>query len=345
MSRPVGLGVLPAACGRSIGGCPSRRFLGHDGDAAPGRDRVGLDADRVDKIGSAGALVRCERHGTALDFAGDSRESVLPVRSRPQCRVVPEDGLLGAGEFGARLHAEFRHQPSAGASVERQGVGLPAGAVEREHQPCQSPFAQRVLGDQRGQPGRRVVRAAQRQLGRGRRLHRQQPQFLQSGAVGPERAVVAELAEGGAAPQAEGLVQQLQGAVRPAVRQLLPAVGGGAFEAPGVDPLRGDQEAVAGRVVPQDRRPGDGDEPGAQPGEVALQAVERARGRFLLPYRVDQFGDRDGPARSRHQGGQRGPLAGAAEGEDAPVVADLQRSEHAELPPRTVAHRLTSPLC
>ena len=52
-------------------------------------------------------------------------------------------------EGRARLDPELVHQRAAGVLVGLERLGLPAGAIEREHQLRAQPLAQRILGDER----------------------------------------------------------------------------------------------------------------------------------------------------------------------------------------------------
>jgi GNAT superfamily N-acetyltransferase len=70
------LGVLREARGRGLGSHLLRHAFGHY--AALGRDRIGLG---VDTDNSSGALALYERHGMKLDFAVDTWELILPVKS------------------------------------------------------------------------------------------------------------------------------------------------------------------------------------------------------------------------------------------------------------------------
>jgi hypothetical protein len=72
-----------------------------------------------------------------------------------------------------------------------QRVGLPAAAIQREHQLTAQPLPEHVLGDQRFELRYQLVVAAGRQVGVDAVLERRQPQLLQPGdlALGQRHAL------------------------------------------------------------------------------------------------------------------------------------------------------------
>ena len=66
--------------------------------------------------------------------------------------VLAQDRLLQPAQLGPGLDPERLHERPAGVAERVERLGLPAGAVEREHQQRPQPLAQRMLVDQGGEP-------------------------------------------------------------------------------------------------------------------------------------------------------------------------------------------------
>jgi hypothetical protein len=63
------------------------------------------------------------------------RRSAAPRSSRGrELRIVGEDRLLELAQLGARLEAELVCQEGPAGSVRVEGVRLPSGAIQRQHQ-------------------------------------------------------------------------------------------------------------------------------------------------------------------------------------------------------------------
>ncbi len=65
-----------------------------------------------------------------------------------QFRALAQDALVQPGQVRARVDAEFLDEKFADLAVLLQGLGLPSGAVQGEHQLAAQGLTQRVLGDQ-----------------------------------------------------------------------------------------------------------------------------------------------------------------------------------------------------
>ena len=79
------------------------------------------------------------------------------------------------------IDAELIGEQVAGTPVGGQRLGLPAAAIQRQHELAVQPLPQRILGGQLLQlAGERVV-PAKRQVRVDPRLQRGEPQFLQAG--------------------------------------------------------------------------------------------------------------------------------------------------------------------
>lgn len=107
----------------ALGRCQDLAQFGHEGCAAREvRDRrrelVGADRCRH------GLRRRCGRLG--------------------QSRVGLEDALLEFAQARSRVHAQLVGEQAPRVRVHREGLRLPAGAVQREHQQFTQPFPERV---------------------------------------------------------------------------------------------------------------------------------------------------------------------------------------------------------
>ena len=87
-------------------------------------------------------------------------------------------------------------------------VGLPAAAVQREHQLSAQAFAERVLGDERLELRHQVVVAAERQVGVDPILERREPQLLEPSDLAVRERLAAKLGERLPVPERERVAQQ-----------------------------------------------------------------------------------------------------------------------------------------
>ena len=93
-------------------------------------------------------------------------------------------------------------------------VGLPAAAVEREHQLAAQALAKGVLGNERLELGHQLVIATDRQVGVDAILDRRQTKLLQPGDLALRERLVPEVRQRLPAPERKRLVQ----ACRPVAR-------------------------------------------------------------------------------------------------------------------------------
>ncbi len=263
--------------------------------------------------------------GRELRGAQRGRSGRRFVRRAGQLLVGAQDPLLELGQFGARVDAQLLREEPAGVRVHREGLGLPAAAVQRHHQQFAQPLAQRVRGGQRGQLGDGLRVAADLQVQVQPRLGELESPLLQPGAL----VVRVRAGHGGqrlAVPQAQHLVDQ--GARLAAV--------------PGRPRLLGlarqvlCQRQVERRPVGPDRVAAGLAHQGvlaqdlAQPGGVRTDRGQRLRGRVLAPERVDQLARGRRPALAQQQRGQQGALLGRARGERLRAPPGPYGAEHGE---------------
>ena len=116
-----------------------------------------------------------------------------------------EDLPLEALEALARLEPELFRERAAALLVRPQGLGLPAGAVEGEHELPARPLAQRLLRDERLQLRDELVVSPQLEVGLDALLLGREPQLLEAGDLGLREVLVPELGERRAAPERQSL--------------------------------------------------------------------------------------------------------------------------------------------
>ena len=256
-----------------------------------------------------------------------------------------QDRALDTLERRARLDAEFFHHRPAGRLVSGQRFWLPPAAVQGNHQLPLQPLAQRVLGNQRLQLANNVGVMAEREIGFDPVLDDAGPQVLQPGDLHLRERLIAEIGQRGATPQGQRLAEvrrRLLGRVR---RQRLPPLPGQALEPVHIDMLVLDPQQVRARPGQHWLIPGSILQRLAQPGDVHLQGVLRARGKMLPPQLVNQNITGNGPIRPEHEHRQQRTLLQPADLDGLPVCADLERpekpvSDHCHKPPRNSQARL-----
>ena len=108
-----------------------------------------------------------------------------------------EDGRVQVPQRFPGVDAELAGEQVAGTPVGGERLGLPAAAIQRQHELAVQPLPQRMLGDQVLQlAGERVV-PAKRQVSIDPRLQRGEPEFFQAGCLGPDERVVGQIGQDG----------------------------------------------------------------------------------------------------------------------------------------------------
>ena len=238
----------------------------------------------------------------------------------------------------ARVDPQLLREGRPCPAQRRQGVRLPLGAVEREHQEPPPLLAQGVVDDQGLELADQHGGVAQLQTRRQQALAGQRTQLGEPDDLGLDPRLAGVLGVRRSPPQAERVVQGADG------------VGGrqgrggvhGPFEGPGVHALRTEPEDVAG--------PGARDhavaascahlrlETTAQVADVGLDRPRRVGRRRLAPDAVGEPVGRDDLAAPDDQGGEHGTLAPPAEVDDHTVTGGRQLAEHTQAQPRLAVH-------
>ena len=252
----------------------------------------------------------------AGDLVGDAEVAAarvadrrVPGRRRPrrrqvQARVLAEDAQFELHQRGSRVDTELLDKRPAPALERVQRVGLPAAAIEREHQLAAQALAEQVLADERLELRHQVVMAAERQIGVDSILERGQPELIQPGDLALCEPLAVKIGQRFSAPERKRLAQ----ARRPPDGIVAgPCLGDQRLKAGKVDIARRDVQQIAGRARPDPI----GAEQFAQVGDVAMQRGLRGPWRLLSPQRLDQLGARHQLAAAQEQQRQQRPLLGA----------------------------------
>ena len=101
-----------------------------------------------------------------------------------EARVRLQDALLQLPQTRARVHAEFVGEQAARVGVHREGLRLPAAAVQRQHQQLAQTLPQRVRGGEGGQLGDRLRVAALLQVHVEPGFEQLEAPLLQAGPLG-----------------------------------------------------------------------------------------------------------------------------------------------------------------
>ena len=121
---------------------------------------------------SSGMLLSSPGAGSAGSFAGVER------------RVLAQDRLLQPPQIGAGLDADLLNERLPGLTVRVERVGLPAGAIQREHPLQVQLLAQRLLEHQPLELADHLAVPARGQVTVDRQLDRRQPQLLEPANLG-----------------------------------------------------------------------------------------------------------------------------------------------------------------
>ena len=151
-----------------------------------------------------------------------------------QCRVLTEDRGLEVLELRAGFDPELFDERRPGGAIRLQGIGLPFGAVEREHQLPAEPLAERLLCNQRLELRDEVGMAAEEEIGVDALFEGSLAQLLEPADLGLGERLVGEIGERRPAPQAEGFPEDRRRRLLVPHRAGGPRLGEQVLEASGV---------------------------------------------------------------------------------------------------------------
>ena len=246
----------------------------------------------------------------------------LRLRVGEQLVRLLQDETLQSPELGAGLEAELV-EAAGQLAVGLEGVGLPALAVEREHQHGHRTFAQRLVDHRSLERGQRLGAATEVEQRLQPPIGRPQAHLLEAAELRLRPVGVAEVGVGLGAEQPERLLVALErGGRRQPVRLRDESLG-----ADRVDLLGLDREPVPATVahdpVPADRAP--------QAGDADVQRCAGPAARLGSPQRLDELVRGDRAAEVRDEVREQGALEPAIDGDRSVGPDDLERAEHAQL--------------
>ena len=285
--------------------------------------RAGVE--RRDEDGGQLALPGRRRRATASGLR-------LRRRGRVEGRVLPEDPLLQVLEPARRLDPELLDVDAPRVAVGRERLGLPAGAIERQHQLPEQPLAERMLGDEPFELGRELPVPAERELRLDPLLDGLDAQLLEPGALGGGKGLVRELGQRRAAPELERLAERRGRGGGVTVGERRASLREEPLEAQRVDLAGVDLEHVAGRTSRQrGRAPGRGERL-AQLRDPHAQRSAAARRRLAAPDLLEQAVLGDDLACAEQQAGEQRPLSRPTERQPVSPVVYLQWSRRCGIP-------------
>jgi len=250
----------------------------------------------------------------------------------PERRVLVEDPALEVLELRAGLEPELPVEQGAGVAVEIKRLGLPSGAVEREHQLTARTFPQRLLVDQLLELRPDPNLLPEREPGVdpvGRRLAAlalKPPHRLLGELVVPEvreRGPPPEIERGREQPLRGRRVAELEGRASVACELLEPL----AVELSG---LQVERVASGGRLEPiRSEHP-------SQPGHVLLDVLGRILRSPFAPETVGQAVGGDRLVRVEQEDREKRALLPAADRDRFAPLEDFEQAQKAEVHGLTV---------
>ncbi len=281
-----------------------------------------MNEEQSDGAGGRRDRERCGRETPSAPACstggGGNRERLVPTQDRPL------ELLHGCTRLETQLGGKLVPNVRVGAEC----LGLPAGAIEREHQLATETLAQRLLCDERLELGDERLVPSKREVRVDPLLERQEPQLFEALDLRLGEGLVREVRQRLASPQRERLAQALGGLGGPALDVRAPAVLYVALEPPRVDLLGVDLKQVGART--RDQHPGSVQRL-SQSRDLVVEAVAGRVGGLPAPELVDQPVARDDLVGVEQEKGKQAALFGAAELDDALAQPNLNRPEEQKL--------------
>ena len=118
---------------------------------------------------------------------------------------MPKNARLEFSHFGAQLQPELLVENRTRMATRIEGVSLPTGAIQRQHQLTEQPFAPRVLFHQRFELGHDPAVLSERELRVDPLLSGSHTQFVEMVCSAAHERFGLKLCERRSAPQPSGL--------------------------------------------------------------------------------------------------------------------------------------------
>ena len=240
-----------------------------------------------------------------------------------EARVVAQDLQLELLQRRPRLQAELLDQRPAPSLKRVQRVGLPAAAIQRQHQLTAQPLPEHVLGDHRLQLRHQLEMAAARQIGVDPILQRRQPQLLQTRDLALRQRLALQIGQRLPPPQRQRITQTgraitgIPARTRPLHQRLKPRH---------IDLIRRRPQQIPRRPRPDPLSP----QQLAQRRHMPMQRVLRTTRRILTPQRLDQLRARHHLTTTQHQQRQQRTLLRTRRGHITPAIENPQRTKQLE---------------
>jgi hypothetical protein len=241
--------------------------------------------------------------------------------------VVAQDRALELSQLLARLQAQLVGEQRPGALIRGQRVGLPFGAIEREHELAPVPFPERLLLGETLDLRNELDMASEGEVGVDPLLDADEPELVEPPRLERKRTARRHVCEGTPAPEPEGGVEALGGQPgRIPAHRLLP-LAQQSLELVDVEPFRLGCKGIA-RGLRQHGIPPEG---GAQARDVRPQRRVGPGGRIPFPELVGEAVAGDSAAGLEQQQSQECPLLLAAQLERSSAHDRLHRPEKTEV--------------
>ena len=295
-----------------------------------------------------------ERDETVLAYErGDVGELLLPAdERRRRCgeiaaahavdrdggnrRIVREDRLLEPAEPGPRLESQLvgEHAPCLLERLQR--IGLPAAAIERQHQLPPQPLPEGVVRERQPERRRELPMLAEREHDLEMLLERVHAQRLEPACLGAERRRPGQPLQRRAAPEVQRRRDRVRRGPDVAVPQHIARLREQLLELQRVH-ARVLHRVAVGRA--DDRSLS---ERGAKAGDVMVERVPRSGRQLLPPEAVDERVDADHTAVPQREHRQQRLTLRAAHVRGRTVHEHLERAEKPDVK-RVVHSRLLPP--
>ena len=253
----------------------------------------------------------------------DRLPCALDAGRRAERLVLSEDRLLELPELVGGIDPELLDEHPADVLVRLERLGLPAAAVQREHQLRAGPLPVRLGRDERLEVGDNVEVPPERELRVDELLPRRELQLLEPRDLRARERLERQIGERRPAEERQCIPQLLGALGRWSVAALhdLP------LEAHGVDLLGREVERIAGGQ----RRNRLAAELLSQLRHVVLERVGRAAGRLLPPEILDErvLGNR--PPDPQRECREQGARFLAVRRQDLLAVDDVELTEQSDL--------------
>jgi hypothetical protein len=276
-------------------------------------------------------LVLAPDEGPGGEAPGTARRDARRGRRREreiEARILVQDRQLELLQRPARVDPELVDERTPPSLVDAERLGLPAAAVEREHQLPAQALPQRMSGDEVLELTRHLRVAAEREVGLEPLLAEVETELLEPRDLLLRESLVGHVGERRATPEGQRRRQRLGRLDGLTPGELPPRIGQEPLAAVGVELALVHLEDVAAAtglqaLLRRERPP--------QPRDVCLQRLPGGRRRPPAVKILDQpVGGDDVPA-LKQQDREQGSLPRAAELERTSVVVDLERPQDPEV--------------